>query len=75
MIDMCGLKGFKYGGARVSLKHANFLENHDNASGGDIYILSKIVKDFVKKRFKIDLEYEVKLVGFKNGKKYIRKFP
>ena len=64
MIDICGLKGFKYGGARVSLKHANFLENYDNASGGDIYILSKIVKDFVKKRFKIDLEYEVKLVGF-----------
>jgi UDP-N-acetylmuramate dehydrogenase len=64
MIDMCGLKGFKYGGARVSVKHANFLENHDNASGRDIYILSKIAKDFVKKRFKIDLEYEVKPVGF-----------
>jgi UDP-N-acetylmuramate dehydrogenase len=64
MIDMCGLKGFKYGGARVSVKHANFLENYDNASAGDIYILSKIVKDFVKKRFKINLEYEVKLVGF-----------
>jgi UDP-N-acetylmuramate dehydrogenase len=64
MIDMCGLKGFKYGGARVSAKHANFLENYDNASAGDIYILSKIVKDFVKKRFKIDLEYEVKMVGF-----------
>ena len=64
MIDICGLKGFKYGGARVSLKHANFLENYNNSSGGDIYILSKIVKDFVNKRFKIDLEYEVKLVGF-----------
>jgi UDP-N-acetylmuramate dehydrogenase len=64
MLDMCGLKGFGYGGARVSVKHANFLENYGNASGGDIYILSKIVKDFVKKRFKVDLEYEVKLVGF-----------
>jgi UDP-N-acetylmuramate dehydrogenase len=64
MIDKCGLRGFKYGGARVSVKHANFLENFDNASGGDIYILSKIVKDYVNKRFKIDLEYEVKLVGF-----------
>ena len=64
MIDMCGLKGFKYGGARVSSKHANFLENYDNSSAGDIYILSKIVKDFVKKRFEINLEYEVKLVGF-----------
>ena len=64
MIDMCGLKGFSYGGARVSQKHANFLENYDNASSGDIYMLSKIVKDFVKKRFKINLEYEVKLVGF-----------
>ncbi len=64
MIDMCGLKGFKYGGARVSAKHANFLENHDNASATDIYILSKIVKDFVKKKFNVNLEYEVKMVGF-----------
>jgi UDP-N-acetylmuramate dehydrogenase len=64
MIDICGLKGFKYGGAKVSVKHANFLENYDNASAGDIYILSKIVKDLVKKRFEINLEYEVKLVGF-----------
>jgi UDP-N-acetylmuramate dehydrogenase len=64
MIDICGLKGFRYGGAKVSVKHANFLENYDNASGGDIYILSKIVKDHVNKRFKIDLEYEVRLVGF-----------
>lgn len=64
MIDLCGLKGFMYGGARVSPKHANFLENHYNASAGDIYILSKIVKDFVKKRFNFNLEYEIKLVGF-----------
>ena len=64
MIDMCGLKGFRYGGARVSAKHANFLENYENASAGDIYVLSKIVKDFVKNKFKINLEYEVKLVGF-----------
>ncbi len=64
MIDMCGLKGLRYGGAGVSEKHANFLENYENATAGDIYVLSKIVRDFVKKRFKINLEYEVKLVGF-----------
>ncbi|GAI45615.1 unnamed protein product, partial [marine sediment metagenome] len=58
------LKGFIYGGTRISDKHANFIENFDNASSEDIFILSKIVKDMVMDKFKIELEYEVKVVGF-----------
>jgi len=64
LIEKCGLKGFIYGGARISDKHANFIENFDNASSEDIFILSKIVKDMVMDKFKIELEYEVKVVGF-----------
>lgn len=64
LIEKCGLKGFIYGGARISDKHANFIENFDNSSSEDIFILSKIVKDIVMDKFKIELEYEVKVVGF-----------
>jgi len=64
LIEKSGLKGFIYGGARISDKHANFIENFDNASSEDIFILSKIVKDMVMDKFKIELEYEVKVVGF-----------
>ena len=65
MIDKCGFKGFRYGGARVSHIHSNFIENFLDASAKDIFILSKIIKDCIKEKFKVDMEYEVKLVGFK----------
>ena len=64
LIEECGLKGFNYGGARVSARHANFIENYDNASSEDIFVLSKIIRDMVMDKFKIDLEYEVKVIGF-----------
>jgi len=64
MIDKCGLKNFSYGGARISNKHANFLENHSNASSKDLLILSKIIKYFVKNSFDKELEYEIRMVGF-----------
>ena len=64
MIDKCGLKNFSYGGARVSSRHANFLENHSDASSKDLKILSKIVKYFVKNNFNKELEYEVRMIGF-----------
>jgi UDP-N-acetylmuramate dehydrogenase len=63
LIDNCNLKGFSYGGAKVSEKHANFIENSSDASPGDIFILSKIVRDSVEKKYGIKLEYEVKMVG------------
>ena len=64
LIEACGLKGFIYGGSRISGKHANYIENFDNASSKDIYVLSKIVKNMVMDKFGIKLEYEVRLVGF-----------
>ncbi|MCL4417567.1 MAG: UDP-N-acetylmuramate dehydrogenase [Actinobacteria bacterium] len=64
MIDKCGLKNFIYGGARISNKHANFLENYSGASSRDLLILSKIIKHFVKTSFNKELEYEVKMIGF-----------
>ena len=66
LIDSLGLKGFKFGGASVSTKHANFLENKDSATANDIFSLAKIVSGLVFENYKIRLEYEVKLVGFKD---------
>ncbi len=64
LIDSLGLKGFSYGGASVSIKHANFIENRGNAMPEDIYNLVKIIAGLVNEKFRIKLEYEVKLVGF-----------
>ena len=64
MIDECGIKGFCYGGAKVSNKHANFIENSGNATSEDIVVLSRIMKDKVREKFDIELDYEVRMIGF-----------
>lgn len=64
LIEECGLKGFIYGGARVSFKHANFIENFRNATAKDVVDLSRIIMGMVAKNFGLRLEYEVKMVGF-----------
>jgi UDP-N-acetylmuramate dehydrogenase len=66
LIDSLGLKGFKFGGAMVSAKHANFIENNGEASAEDVFSLAKIIAGLVYENFKIRLEYEVRLVGFQN---------
>ncbi len=64
LIDKCGLKGLKIGGAIVSEKHGNFIINSDGAKAKDIIDISKIIKNKVKKEFKIVLEEEIKYIGF-----------
>ena len=64
LIESLGLKGFTFGGAIVSRKHGNFLENNGTASAEDVYNLAKIIAGIVFENYKIRLEYEVKLVGF-----------
>ena len=66
LIDKSNLKGLRIGDAEISTKHANFIINHGNASSGDILQLIKIIKKTVKKKFDINLELEVKLLGFQN---------
>ena len=63
LIEACRLKGFMYGGARVSPIHANFIENFRSASPHDIVVLSKIIKEKVRVKFGISLEYEVRMIG------------
>ncbi|MDD5652213.1 MAG: hypothetical protein PHX98_02320 [Candidatus Moranbacteria bacterium] len=52
------------GGAKVSEKHSNFIINTGNATAEDVIILSSLIKAKVRDRFGIQLEEEVKLIGF-----------
>jgi UDP-N-acetylmuramate dehydrogenase len=63
LIDRAGLKGKIVGGARISMKHANFIINRDNASAADIIALMEEAQERVDKHFNIFLEPEVKIVG------------
>ncbi len=63
LIDLAGLKGKSIGGAEISLKHANFIINRNKASASDILALIELVRRTVSKKFNINLEPEVKIVG------------
>jgi UDP-N-acetylmuramate dehydrogenase len=64
MIDECGLKGEMIGGARISTKHANFIVNMGGASASDVCELIDLAKNKVFERFGVELQCEVKLLGF-----------
>lgn len=64
LIDLCGLKGYQIGGAKVSEKHANFIINTGNATGTDIHDLILYVKDTVLKETGIELKIEQEFVNW-----------
>jgi len=61
LIDLCGLKAKRLGGALVSERHANFILNNGRASAKDILGLMRIIRKKVKDRFKITLQPEIKI--------------
>ncbi len=62
LIEECGLKGTRVGGAVISKKHANFIINRGRAKAMDVIRLMKIVKQKVKAAKGIELEPEVRIV-------------
>ncbi len=64
MIEDCGLKGFCVGGAEVSNVHANFIVNKGSASATDVAMVIKHVSEKVKERYGVELQPEVKFLGF-----------
>lgn len=64
LIEAAGLKGARIGGAEVSDKHANFIVNVDHATAADVMGLIGLVRDEVRRRYGIELETEVKFLGF-----------
>lgn len=63
LIESCGLKGCRIGGAVVSQKHANFIINDNNASAEDIESLIKYVQHTVLRQQGVELQTEVRIVG------------
>jgi UDP-N-acetylmuramate dehydrogenase len=63
MIDRCGLKAFTIGGARISPRHANFIENVDGASSADAVALMAEARRRAREEFGVTLEREVEFVG------------
>ena len=59
LIEACGLKGTRHGGAMVSDVHANFIMNEDNATAADILGLIELVRRTVQERHGVELETEV----------------
>ncbi len=68
LIDKVGLKGKRIGDAEISTHHANFFINHGNASASDIKGLIELAKNAVLKKFDIELELEIKTIGFEQDK-------
>ena len=64
LIDECGLKGHRIGGAEVSKIHGNFILNLDNATAHDVLSLVQHIQNHVKQERGVDLEMEVQLLGF-----------
>ena len=64
LIQDAGLRGYTVGGAQVSEKHCGFVINRGGATSTDIITLIRDVQKKVKEDAGVDLETEVKLIGF-----------
>lgn len=63
MLEACGLKGYRSGGAQISPKHANFIENADGATTADALALMAEARRRAHERFGVRLEHEVEFLG------------
>ncbi len=63
LIEDCGLKGYRRGGAVVSAKHANFIVNDQQASAADIESLIEHIRKTVLAKHGIELQTEVEIIG------------
>ena len=63
LIEECGLKGKRIGGAVVSEKHANFIINDDKASAADIEALINLLQKTVEEECGVLMQQEVRIVG------------
>ncbi len=63
LIDECGLKGYKIGGAQISEKHAGFIINKENATAKDVKELIKYTKEKVYEKFRKNIDTEIEMIG------------
>ena len=69
LIEAAGLKGAREGGAEISSTHANFIVNRANACASDVFRLIARARDEVARRFGIELETEVEILGEPEGER------
>jgi UDP-N-acetylenolpyruvoylglucosamine reductase len=63
MLEACGLRGFQIGGAQISPRHANFIENAGGARSADAIALMAEARRRARDEFGVELEHEVQLLG------------
>ena len=63
MLEACGLRGHRIGGAQISPRHANFIENADGARSLDAIELMTEARRRALEEFGVELEHEVQLLG------------
>jgi UDP-N-acetylmuramate dehydrogenase len=62
LIDVCGLKGLRVGGAEVSEKHAGFIVNRGGATSEDVKHLIELIRERVRKETGVTLECEIRFL-------------
>lgn len=65
LIERCGLKGYRVGGAMVSAKHAGFIVNTGGATAADVISLMEHIEQTVLEQTGVELEREVRVVTHK----------
>jgi UDP-N-acetylenolpyruvoylglucosamine reductase len=63
MLEACGLRGHRIGGAQISVKHANFIENADAARTADAVALMAEARRRANEQFGVELQHEVEFLG------------
>jgi UDP-N-acetylmuramate dehydrogenase len=63
MLEACGLRGHRSGGAQISPKHANFIENADGATTADALALMAEARRRAHEQFGVRLQHEVEFLG------------
>jgi UDP-N-acetylmuramate dehydrogenase len=63
LLDAAGCSGLAVGGARLSPKHANFVENTGEATTADVLAVMAAARRKVHERFGVVLEPEVQILG------------
>jgi UDP-N-acetylmuramate dehydrogenase len=63
MLEACGLKGHRIGGAQISPRHANFIENAGGARSADALGLMAEARRRAWERFGVELQHEVEFLG------------
>jgi UDP-N-acetylmuramate dehydrogenase len=63
MLEACGLKGHRIGGAQISPRHANFIENADGGRSADALGLMQEARRRALEAFGVELRHEVEFLG------------